>query len=283
MTVTAENPEAASEIANLCATELIELANILHSTQGSESLTFYESELATSKIELQEAESDLIEFQALNRTAVISKTLEAHFETQSQHLFQLADMHLLTEDIAGMQQLLNNGPDDAPIPLSTELTLISLQSKVFDTTQNPLILQLTLGERQSEISRSDQLILLNQLEEILTTQINTLEHNLAELEPEILALQQEMQEAIVEYEQLSSNILIAKENYISLARKVSEERIAVQDIAPPLTLVSEATPPDEPVTQNTLMITFVAALLGFSMVAAYLVLRQWWQSTPSTA
>lgn len=279
LTVTEEDPVLAATIANAWAQELIEWATVLYGTQNGEALLYYENNLTAVEKDLQTAESDLVQFQAVNQTDIISNTLQNHFQTQSLYLTQINDLLLIEEDIAAMKIFLENSPANTTNSFSNGLTLLALQAKVFNTIDDSLALQISPDSNLSVTNKNEQIAVLDQLAEIAAEHADSLENHLAELEQEILILQQSGQEDQAKYNQLLRNLLIAEENYISLARKVSEERISTPKASPPLGLVGNAAIPEEPVNQNTLLTLIVAAFLGFSLCAAILLFHQWWQTS----
>lgn len=277
LTVQEQNPELAAEIANAWAEELIDWINALYGARSGETLAFYEEELITAKTDLENAETELIAFQAVNRTEVISNTLQTLYQTQAIYLTQINEINQITEDIANMRTLLGDGSTAVPVSFSDQLTLLSIQTQMFNTEENSFILQLSPEIDISFNSRDEQVQLLDRLANIAAEQKVTTELNLAELEPEILLLQQQIQEELIKHQSLMRDHVIAEENYLSLARKVAEERILAEDTTSAIRLISKATIADTPVDQNLLSTLLVAAALGFSLCAAALLFFYWWQ------
>ena len=89
-----------------------------------------------------------------------------------------------------------------------------------------------------------------------------IDRQLDELEPEILALQQALQETNVEHERLIRSQELTRETYMTLARKLDEARIAAQEHNGTLQVGSYAAVPVEPVGPRRMFNSAVAALLG---------------------
>jgi uncharacterized protein involved in exopolysaccharide biosynthesis len=272
-----KNPEMAAKIANAWAAELIDWTNILYDTQAGETLSFYENELATAESTLQQAEDALVTFQGINQTAVFSNTLNALYQTQADTLIQLNEITQLAEDTASLQEIFEGNTAIDTVSFDDQLTLLNLQAKIFNANEYPIFLQTSPDVSLSSQSREEQIVRLNELVEVTTAQAAAAELKLAELEPQILSLQQQVQMSITEHQRLTRNQLVAKENYLTLARKVSEERILAQDSTLPLRLISEAPIPDTPINNNTLSTVAVAIVLGLTLSAALVIFLHWWR------
>ncbi|MCX7856097.1 MAG: hypothetical protein N2556_09060, partial [Anaerolineae bacterium] len=91
-------------------------------------------------------------------------------------------------------------------------------------------------------------------------------------------LQQELQELRTERDQLTRARDVARETYMTLARKVEEARIAAEDASTgEVRLASQALPPEKPVSPRKLLNTAVAGVLGLMLAVFGAFMTEWWR------
>ena len=109
------------------------------------------------------------------------------------------------------------------------------------------------------------------------------EARLTELEPQILALQQKVQEMDSRANRLIQDQDVARGTYLTLARKVAEARIAVQDTSGEVQLASRAAVPQTPVSPRRLLNTAVAGALGLMVGVFGAFAMEWWREEKASA
>ena len=125
----------------------------------------------------------------------------------------------------------------------------------------------------------EQVVILDDLQETVTSRLVIVETELVEMEPQLLELQEDLQEAEAEYNRLQLNRDVAQETYRSLARKVDEERITSNDMTRGIRLASNAAVPERPEGPRKLFIMAIAGVIAAVIAIAVLVFYQWWRSS----
>ena len=113
----------------------------------------------------------------------------------------------------------------------------------------------------------------------LQEKLSAFDGKVAQLQPEILRLQKEVQILEAEEDRLTQMRDVARDTHTTLARKVTEARIAAQDQSGEVRLASHAALPVEPVGPRKVVNTVVAGVLGviLGVVGAFAV--EWWRGT----
>lgn len=276
LTAVSNNPQQAAALANNWAEVFVDWANDVYGKQSGEQVRFFEEQLIEAENELAEAEEALIEFQAVNRTQVLSNTLASNNQEQAVLLTSQSLASNLLQDVQYLRNQLATQPDTQPVTLADQLTALSLQLQTFNADAAlPLELQVDIATSFTTDSRVEQLIMLDSLMTTLELQVDQTDNKLAELEPRILNLQQQFQEAETEYGRLLRNRLVAEETYNALARKVEEERITSADTTSGVRLASHANVPMKPAGTSRLLITLAAVFVGAIIGTILIFLMQW--------
>jgi uncharacterized protein involved in exopolysaccharide biosynthesis len=105
---------------------------------------------------------------------------------------------------------------------------------------------------------------------------------MAELDPQILTLQQRLQESQAEEDRLTRARDVARETYITVARKVEEVRIAADDASGEVRLASQAAAPQTPVAPRKMLNTAVAGALGLVLGVFGAFAVEWWKRDEAT-
>lgn len=313
LTVRHRDPQEAARIANAWAELFVERANELYGGQGEAEVQFFEAQLERAEAELEAAEQALIAFQARNRAAILQNQLNSYKQTQADYLADQRTIAYITQDIKGLQEQLAGQPADRPVSLADQLTSLFLQIEAFnpqtstpiqlqDTDENgtpyrecyfnaqtfipidfnaqtsmPIHLQVDSATALSERSLSEQIAFLDDLVRVLEEKSAEIDNRLAELEPQILALQQELQEVRTEEERLTRARDVARETYMTLARKAEEARIAAEDASGEVRLASRAAVPQKPASPRKLLNTAVAGALALMVGVFWAFFAEWWR------
>ncbi len=281
LSATSEDPTEAAAIVNTWAAVFVAWANEVYTGQSSQQVAFFEEQLAAAEAELTSAEEALVTFQAVNRTEVISNTLAATLDTQSEYLSAQRRNSQLRRQVQELRDQLA-APGNNQITLADQLTALSLQLQAFGAeTAVPLQLQVSDSASLTAASRSEQLALLDGLLTTLTTQTEQIEAELVALEPHILGLQQQQQQANTEYNRLLRHQLVTEEAYMALAHKVEEKRITSQDTSSGVRLASEAAVPQEPEGRYRLLGALVAGMIALLISVLIILIIEWWRLAKS--
>lgn len=291
------NPAKVSEITNAWAEIFVARANKIYSGQGEEQIRFFESQLEQARLELETAEQSLVDFQARNRLTLVSNQLDFYSQTQADYLASQRAVTVLRQDVQRLYDQLIAQSDSRSTTFADQLTLLLLQIKAFDSRFStnaaaaestiPLQLQINGTESLTGAGRSEQLAFLTSLIRTLEEKAAQVETELAELEPQILALQGQRQEVEIETDRLIRDRDLAQETYIALARKVDQERITSQDNTSGVLLASRAAVPVQPVSPRRLLNTAAAGALGLLISFSTVLVMVWWRGakilTPTTS
>jgi uncharacterized protein involved in exopolysaccharide biosynthesis len=276
------DPQAASEITNKWAEMFVIRANEVFGTQGDEQLGFFEDQLLVASQDLQQAEQDLIDFQARDRSMLLDNELIALQQTQADQLAKRRQIALLLQDAESLHEQLTDASDRKDTPSAEQIALVLLQLRTFGGVPSadittPWQLQLNV-DQLSGMDQQDQIAFLSGLQNTLAAQVKQINEHLAELEPQILAAQQVKQEAVAEGTRLNRNLTVAEETYTALAHKVEEGKITSQSTGSGVRLASRSAVPEAPSGRGTLFILAVAMLLGIFLSVLVIIVVTWWQA-----
>ncbi len=281
MSVQYGNPREAAEIANAWADLFVVKANAVFGDQNGTQVQFFEDQLGQSKEQLDLAEQALVAFQSQNRAAIVDNQLNALITTQADYLADQQALVLLIQDVRELHDQLNEQNGPVSVSLADQLTALSLQLKAFNAafdseTSVPLQLQIGATNDFANATRSEQTASLAALAETLEGRLDQIEDEVVLLEPQILALQKDKQEADTKFNNLIRDKTLAEETYLALARKVDEERISLDEISSGVRLASQATVPEGPTGQKRLFNALVAGVLALIFATIVVVGWEWW-------
>jgi succinoglycan biosynthesis transport protein ExoP len=276
--VRSHSPEDGAAIANLWADALARHGNAIYS-ESEKDVAFFEEQLAQAEQALDQADAALIEFEARNQASIITGQLDSLGLAQEDYLAAQRTVAYIVQDIQALRDQLAQQPGDRPASLADELTALFLQIKAFNAeSPTPIELQVNSAESLSDKSRAEQIAFLDDLVITLEAKSAEIDGRLAELEPQTLALQRQLQEAEAESDRLENARELASETYMTLARKLEEARISSEEENGVLQVGSYAAVPEKPVGPRKLQNTAVAGMLGLivAVVGAFAV--EWWQT-----
>jgi len=251
LTVEARDPEVAAALANLWAERFAVRANDLYGSANAEQVTFLETQLAGAETTLAEAEQALVDFAVRNDGAILRAKLASAQQDQSDTLAEQREIARLQQDIAGLRrELVDRNPGQ--VTRGDELAVLQLRARppsaistsgqtVVDATGvSEIQIQVGEGETLAGSTVADLVALLDALQAASEQIFQKNETRLDSLEPQILDLQQRLQEMENEGNRLERDPDVTQETYTTLARKVSEARIAVADTGGEVQLASRA-------------------------------------------
>jgi len=274
----AKDPNDAAEIVNTWAKIFVSSSNDTFGDLGEEQEEFFIEQLGKAEAELSKVEEALISFEAVSRYSIIDSELASLRHFQSSYLTDTLKITFLLQDIQGLRELLD-AESAEDVSFADQLTILALQLKAFDAdTSVPLQLQLDSTESLIERDRDQQGTILGNLIITLETRLEQIEETLLGLEPEILALQEQKQKIETESTRLDRNFNVADETYMSLARKVEEERISSDELTGVVKLASQASVPGGAVSTNRMRNTIAGFLLGLFAATLVILIVAWWRS-----
>ncbi len=241
------DPVDAARVSNQWAAILVQRANELFGDGDSEQLTFFQEQLSKAEEELSSGQASLIEFQGVNRQTIQKNKVDALNNTQRILLAEKRELNQLQSNIRDFKEQIDRLESHGLPSFAEQLTALVLQLRVFKATlELPLQLQLDGASSLSASSLDEHVTVLAELEETVISRRDEIETELTELEPQLLELQEELQESRAESNRLTLNRDVAQETYLSLARKVDEEKITANDMIRGIRLASEAAVPEWP-------------------------------------
>ncbi|MBK7896483.1 MAG: hypothetical protein IPJ90_16730 [Anaerolineaceae bacterium] len=277
LSATTTDPAISADIANRWAEIFIDRTNSIYGKQNENTVGFFQEQLSLAETTLATAESNLIQFQEINRTALISNTISFYNEEQTRLLTNQQTINQLLHDSQTMQNQISNLPDDTVTTLADQITALNMQLEAYGNNNEQMPLQIDSTTILVGNTKGEQTAFLQRLNEYLQTKLFIIEERLKSLEPEVLVLQQSLQEAIIENQRLERSRLIAEETFISSARKAQEEQILAQDDESGLRIISQATIPVKPESTRALQLTALAGVATFSLTTLFFIIYTWWK------
>jgi uncharacterized protein involved in exopolysaccharide biosynthesis len=268
----------AAALANVWADTLARRAKEIYG--GSEQdVAFLEEQASLGAEALATAESQLVDFQARDQTAMIKVRLESLRQAQSDYLANQRSIATMVQDIQGLRTKLAGQPSNTPSSFADELTALLLQIKAFNAqTDAPIGLQIEPSAGSlSDRSLAEQIAFLDELVVTLQQKSAEIDRQLLEFAPQVLALQRDLQEATAEHDQLVRAQELARDKYLALARTLDESRIAAQEHGGLLQVISYAAIPETPISPRRLFNAAVAGLLGLMIGVFAIVLMNFWR------
>jgi uncharacterized protein involved in exopolysaccharide biosynthesis len=278
LTARDESPARAAELANSWAGLFVNWANQIYGDQGDQQLLFFEEQLDDAGNKLKEADQALIDFQAQNRSYILENEILALQQTQADFLAKQRQTDLILQDIDSLLAQVNGSDQENIDQLAAILLQIRALGGVPNSTESTLPWQIQINVNgQSDLSQSDQVAILSNLRETLLVQSDQLDERLAEIEPQILSVQQQKQEANSEENRLIRDFQVAEETYLTISRTVDEKRITSQDTTSGVMLASKTAVPENPTGPPTALIVIGAGLLGAVIAVIAIVVNTWWR------
>lgn len=277
LTVQSDSPELASLLANHWADVFADHGNAMYSG-GQNDVVFFQEQTALAETALQEAEAALIAFQANNRESILQNQLSALQQAQKDYLASQQSISVLAQDAQALRAQWADRPSSQTASLSDGLTALFLQIKAFNAQADiPLQLQIDSAEALGPQSVSEQIAYLDELMAILKAKSAEIDKSLQDLEPEMLSLQQQIQQTVVEKDRLTREWDLARETHLTLTRKLEEARIAAQEANGVLHVGSHAAVPSRPIGPRTLFNAALAGLVGLMLGVVGVLAVDFWR------
>jgi uncharacterized protein involved in exopolysaccharide biosynthesis len=287
--VTTDNPEESARLANLWAASLITKANTVYFGQDQQ-LTFLENQMENAKNDLDQAENALVDFQAQNQLQILTNQLNSVLQNQRDYLAIQRNIYYLDHSLQGLRsQLISNPGDQATIAdqLSALLFQIqtynsqpigSVESQPIGSAQTlPLQIQFTDPAAFGSLDNQVQITILDNLAKSIQDRSTQVAKDLKTFDPQILSLQQSVQQYQSDQDQLENTHDIAQKTYTTLAQTVDQTRISSRDPSNELQLASSALPPSQPLSRNRLRNTLLGGFTGGILAVIAVLVLDWWR------
>jgi uncharacterized protein involved in exopolysaccharide biosynthesis len=276
------DPQRTAAIANSWAARFVEQANELYAP-NQDDLAFFEGQLTEAEVALAKAEQDLIGFQARNETLILTTQLDSKQAALDDYLSAAHSLRLIIQDARSLQDRLHSQEAAAAASPSDELTSLLLEIDALNRSELPIQLQVSVQQDMGGKTIGDQIAFLDSLIRVLEGRLVLLEQEAQSLEPDILGLQERLQEVMTREERLTTAKKLTLDTFTALSRKVTEASIAAQDTTGDVRLASHATVPQDPVSPRKLLNAAIAGLLGLivGVLAAFAI--DYWRQGRSEA
>ena len=272
--VQAQDPGDAARIANIGAEVFIARANAIYGTQDQTQVESFQAQAASAEKTLQADEQALIDYQAHDQSAILQNQLTSTLQKQVDYLANQRSIAYLLQDIAGLRNQMSGQSTNAPSGLADRLSALFLQIKAYKAQANvPIQLQFSNPDAVASASVGEQIAFLDSLSSSMQVQLTEMDGRLKELEPQVLALQQQLQQISAEKDRLTRARDVARQTSMTLAQKVEETRIAVQSNRGEVQLASRAAVPEEPLSSHKLANTVLGGAAGLilGVIAVFVV------------
>ncbi len=283
LTVDADGPQLAADLANAWAETFVSFVEAIHQVSGGD-VEFFTNQLAETNTQLQAAERALVDFQSGSRMGIVDNELLSLTTLQATHLSDQRRLNLALDDIRALRRRIEAGEGDS-ITWADQLTALMLQIRVYETlaptpeAASAVQLQLNSQQDLTTSQRAEQLRLLDELAQSAEQSLSEIDVKLLELEAPIFALQREKQVIFHQYEELTRNRDLAKETYLTLARKIDEVRIQSEDTESGVKTISLAAVPLKPERANIFATAAIAAMAGFMLSVLVILIMDWWKNS----
>jgi len=282
------DPEEAARIANAWAESFVARANEIYGAHSEDQTSFFEDQLERAQAELEAAEQALVAFQAHNQGAILVAQLASAQRDLQDYLVEQREIERAVRNGRALQDSIAGQPVGARVSPGDDLTALLLQIQAFTgrtalEVDSSVWLQISDAHPlSSERTVGELAVFLDGLVAILEARGEEVEAQAAALEPQILALQQQLQESQTEESRLTRTRDVARETYVTMARKVEEVRIAAEDTSGEVRLASQAAVPEKPVSPRKMLNTAVAGALGLMLGVFGAFAVEWWRGDEET-
>ena len=214
---------------------------------------------------------------------ILDNELEALEKTHADLLTKEGEIFLLSQDIESLLARSETNPDLANDTTGDQFAAFILKLRAFGGPPGarevtfPWQLQINTDAlvNNDEGDLEEQLL---ELQASLAIQAEQTSAALKDIEPKILAVQRDKQEANATESLMLRNVTVAEDTQTALARTVEEKRITSQDADTGVSLVSRSAVPAFPLGDRQSLI-ILAAVIAVSLLAIFIIiLLTWWRS-----
>jgi len=264
------DPEMAAQIANLWADVFISEVNRIYG-EGQDEISFLEAELVSADAQRAVAEQAVIDFEGQDASKFMREKLQVLTDDYARISTEQTSMDRLIRDIASLRSQLELQANEQVISLGDELSVMSMQFRLYNASSSNYQLELSLSPEFSGKTAGDAIDLLDGLSQIAEEKLLVLGNQLINLETEILTLQQSIEATSTQKIRLSDDRALTISLYTVLSTKLTESRITTQEnLVSYITVGSYAAVPSKPQSQSLPMLIAIGGGAGFFLSAAVL-------------
>ena len=184
------------------------------------------------------AENELAVFQGENRVAILENQLASFINAQALYTQDIQDIDRVATDLSSFRIQIDAGSSEDTFDSTT---LFLFQLRVYGLgTSDGLQLSNFLTNDSKDFTAVQANALIHGLVLYAKTKKEILITNLSELEPQILATQQELNIAQIHERNLNARLSLANDTYTALSIKVEEELVTADVFAGQIRLASGA-------------------------------------------
>lgn len=271
---TFESPDLSALVVNTWSGLFVKEANQFFEGSVETSQTFLRAQLETATAERDRINDEWRAFQARNEIALLAAEIDAQKKLQENYINRRSSLELLQYDIQGIQSQLNQDPADENV--LSDLTLYSLQNRAFGTSGN-IHFEITTFDALSSTTLEDRVAQLENLQVAANKQQAEINGRIKELEPTVLALQEQITALNIEKAELESDRNIILSTFETLAHKVAEGEIEQNDTTGKAQVTSRAIAPAEPEPRGRVTTSGIAAIAAGAIVAFVVLALTWWR------
>jgi uncharacterized protein involved in exopolysaccharide biosynthesis len=281
LNVITDSPSDSSQLANLWAMALVDKATEVYNDQNQQ-LSFLEDQQNQAKLNLDQAEKNLIDFQSQSQLQIFTNELTSTLQLQEDYLTIQRNNIYINQSLQGLHsQVASNSGDQGTI--ADQLSTLMLQLQTYNSLPQgnnstiPLQVQFTDPNTFGNLNKQGQLAVLDDIEVSIQDRLTKVANDLQTLTPQILELQQSVQQLQAEQDQLINARDIAKQTYTTLSQTVDQTRISSQEPTGVLQLASSASIPSEPLPRNRFRNAILAGFVGGVLMIFIVLIIYWWQ------
>jgi uncharacterized protein involved in exopolysaccharide biosynthesis len=282
LSVSTEKAETSATIVNAWANKFTERINSLYSINEAVKNTLVE-ETQKALIKWGKAETALMELMKLpNAIADTQKILlDNKQKALATYLSTLTQLDILISNVQSLQRRLTDRPDDSQLGLEYQLSLISLYQQAAGGLGG-IQVQVTQPMAEGVRTVAEAKASLDALAASLDTQKVELNKTLEQLKQDIKDATLAYEAANYQFSQLTTERDLALNAYQALFAQSEETQIDLARDNQTAKIASLALPPQQPLSNRTLMKTALAGVLAFALACFGVLLINWWK-TPSPA
>jgi uncharacterized protein involved in exopolysaccharide biosynthesis len=273
LTVRGTDPAVVAELANTWALAFITHINRVYGVSG-ENISFFQTQAERTREELDEAERNLVAYQAQNELPALEAQHSSLLSSQAQYLTEQRRIEGLLQDMETLRAQLGEQPATTPLTLDDQLAVLGVSLESL-SVQASIPVELQLGDTNVLTDRSvaEALTYLETLQDNLRAKQVDLDRELADMGPSLQELQERIESLRGKERRLEQARDIARETYYAVVRELEEARIAVEDTANRARVGSTAAVPERAIAPRPLTNTALAAVAGLmvGVVAAFLL------------
>ncbi len=279
LTARALRAEEAVRLADAWADAMVENANQAYRQSKAQQAKTLDARAKSAWEGVARAEQALAEYQGRSQATVLEVRRASVEQDLRDRLAEQREIARAIQRARDLRGRLATLPADARVQAADAMAALMLQAQTAGVTsgsQAPVQVQLTdgaiasVGQTVGEVTD-----FLDRLVAALTARSDKVAADIAGLEPQLLALQQQAQQAEVEGDRLTAERDSAREVYATLTEQIRE--LEAQAAGDQAYVISRASLPAAPVGRNRLFNVAVAAVLGMMLAVFGAFAIEWWR------